>query len=74
MRLRTTSNWALIAEGASGKVIVAGADGKPIAQDRPELSGEALERALIRAVQRHLDAQAHALGYDNIAAAVRLRR
>lgn len=61
---------ALIAAQGAGQVIAVGADGKPVAQERPALAGAELERVLLRAVQRHLDAQARALGYDGIAAAV----
>lgn len=61
---------ALLAAQAEGKIISADAEGKPVALDRPALTGADLERALLRAVQRHLDAQARALGYENIAAAV----
>lgn len=61
---------ALLAAQAVGQVITAGADGKPVAQARPALTGADLERVLLRAVQRHLDDQARELGYDDIAAAI----
>lgn len=61
---------ALLAAQAAGQMITAGTDGRPVAQDRPALAGAELERALLRAVQRHIDAQARALGYDDVAAAV----
>lgn len=61
---------ALMSAQAGGQIIASGADGKPVAQDRPVLAGADLERVLLRAVQRNLDAQARALGYDDIAAAI----
>jgi hypothetical protein len=60
----------LLAEQAQGRVIVPCADGTPIAVDRPNPTPEQLAAMLCAAVQRHLDATARQMGYDNIVTAI----
>ncbi len=55
---------------AKGQVIVADADGKPIATDRPGPTPAQVAALLSMGVQGHVDAAARALGYDSILAAI----
>ncbi|HEX7687337.1 MAG TPA: hypothetical protein VF453_06510 [Burkholderiaceae bacterium] len=61
---------ALMTAQASGKSIVAGADGKPVATDPPAPTIDQQRATLSRAVQAHLDAVAKSNGYDSMATAV----
>jgi hypothetical protein len=57
---------ALMLAQSQGKAITADANGAPIAADPPPPSPEQLKAMLVVAVQAHLDAQARAMGYDDI--------
>jgi hypothetical protein len=61
---------ALMQAQAAGKVIAPGPDGQPQAIDKPAPTGDELKRVATRMVQAHLDAQARAMGYDDIATAI----
>lgn len=64
---------ALLAAQAAGKRIVADANGYPVAQDPPPPpapTAEQIRADRVAAVYAHLNAAAHALGYDDIRAAV----
>jgi hypothetical protein len=60
----------LYAEASGGKLLAADVNGQPIAVDRPGPTAERVQEMLTALVQRHLDAQARALGYDDIKSAV----
>ena len=64
---------ALLAAQAAGKRIVPDANGYPVAQDPPPPpapTAEQIRADRVAAVYAHMDAAAHALGYDDIRAAV----
>ena len=64
---------ALLAAQAAGKRIVPDANGYPVAQDPPPPpapTAEQIRADRVAAVYDHLNAAAHALGYDDIRAAV----
>ena len=63
---------ALLDAQSQGKVITMGAEGQPIAVDRPPvlLSPARAAARLSTAVQVYVDAKAQALGYDNMLAAI----
>lgn len=63
---------ALLDAQSKGKVITMGAEGQPIAIDRPPvlLSPARAAARLSAAVKTHVDTTAQALGYDNMLAAI----
>ena len=67
----TEAEHAALIEGQSlGKLIVADASGRPILQDPPPPTPEQIMARMEASVQRWLDEQAQALGYDDIKSAV----
>ncbi len=67
----TAAEHAALLEGQSqGKRIVADANGRPILQDPPPPTPEQIMARMEARVQRWLDEQAQALGYDDIRSAV----
>lgn len=67
----TEAEHAALLEGQSqGKLIVADESGRPILQDPPPPTAEQIMARLEARVQRWLDDQAQALGYDDIKSAV----
>ena len=61
----------LLAAQSQGQVIAQGDSGKPVAVDRRTLETSAqTQQRLTYAIQRHLDRQAKAMGYDDIKSAV----
>lgn len=60
---------ALLAGQSAGKRIAARSDGRPELQDPPAPTFDALVAANTAAIQRELDRQAQAKGYDNIVSA-----
>lgn len=61
---------ALLASQASGKVMKADANGRPIAVDPDPLTAEQIKTLMANAVQVHMDAAAKARGYDSLLSAV----
>ena len=67
----TEAEHAALIEGQSkGQRIAADANGRPILQDPPPPTAEQIMARLEARVQRWLDEQARALGYDDIKSAV----
>lgn len=67
----TEAEHAALIEGQNqGKRIVADANGRPTLQDPPPPTPEQIMSRLEARVQRWLDGQARALGYDDIKSAV----
>lgn len=67
----TEAEHAALMEGQSqGKRIVADESGRPILQDPPPPTAEQIMQRLEAHVQRWLDEQARALGYDDIKTAI----
>lgn len=60
----------LLDQQGAGLCIVPGPDGYPVAEPPAAPTLEQIQRQLTAVVQAHLDAQAKALGYDNIFTAV----
>jgi len=60
----------LFAAQAQGQVIVADADGKPVARPRPAPTPAQSATLLSQALQAHVDGAARALGYDSAVAAI----
>jgi hypothetical protein len=60
---------SLMAAQAAGMAITAGTEGAPVAAPPAPPSADEVDRQLRQAVQRHLDAQAQAMGYDSISTA-----
>ena len=73
VEITTAQHAALLAAQSAGKVIVPDANGYPVAQDPPPPpapTAEKIRADRVAAVYAHMDAAAHALGYDDIRAAV----
>lgn len=60
----------LLAAQSAGQLIEPDAAGRPVAVPPPPPSDAEIQAQLTAVVQRHLDAKAKALGYDNIFTAV----
>ncbi len=73
VEITPAQHTALLAAQAAGKRIVPDANGYPVAQDPPPPpapTAEQIRADRVAAVYAHLNAAAHALGYDDIRAAV----
>ena len=73
VEITTAQHAALLAAQAAGKRIVPDANGYPVAQDPPPPpapTAEQIRATLTDAVYSHMNAAAHARGYDDIKAAV----
>ena len=73
VEITLSQHAALLDAQASGKRIVPDANGYPVAQDPPPPpapTAEQIRAALTDAVYAHMNAAAHARGYDDIKAAV----
>ena len=70
VEITETEHAALLEGQSQGKLIAADANGRPILQDPPPPTAEQIMARLEARVQRWLDDQAQALGYDDIKSAV----
>ena len=70
VEITVEEHQALLEGQSQGKVIVADENGYPILQDPPPPTAEQIMSRLEARVQRWLDEQARALGYDDIRSAV----
>ena len=73
VEITPAQHTALLAAQAAGKRIVPDANGYPVAQDPPPPPAptpDQIRADRVAAVYAHLNAAAHALGYDDIRAAV----
>ena len=70
VEITEAEHTALIEGQSQGKRIVADEGGRPILQDPPPPTAEQIMARLEARVQRWLDDQAQALGYDDIRSAV----
>lgn len=70
VEITVEEHQALLECQSQGKLIVADESGRPILQDPPPPTAEQIMQRLEARVQRWLDEQARALGYDDIRSAV----
>lgn len=69
VEISTEDHAALLEAQSSGKVILAGNDGKPVAVDPPAPTPAQIQANKVAVVQKHMDDAARALNYDDIATA-----